>query len=125
MIKCVSKLSCLNMHLHIYGVHVSSLCFRYLLCPSVLFLSCILISNPYFPFDVVMSQIKAMAEDIQPLLAEVRNTGLLKEVEDLTRSLTQASEDLRLISKSLLLLFSSSLACMHACTLPCSKLLIL
>lgn len=72
-----------------------------------------------------MSQIKAMAEDIQPLLAEVRNTGLLKEVEDLTRSLTQASEDLRLISKSLLLLFSSSLACMHACTLPCSKLLIL
>lgn len=42
-----------------------------------------------------MSQIKAMAEDIQPLLAEVRNSGLLKEVENLTKSITQASEDLR------------------------------
>lgn len=40
-------------------------------------------------------QIQAMAEDIQPLLAEVRNGNLLKEVESLTRSLTQASEDLR------------------------------
>jgi hypothetical protein len=46
-------------------------------------------------FVVVMSQIKAMADDIQPLLAEVRDSGLLKEVENLTRSLTQASEDLR------------------------------
>ena len=46
-------------------------------------------------FDVVMSQIKAMAEDIQPLLAEVRDGGLLTEVESLTKSLTQASEDLR------------------------------
>ncbi|XP_050229350.1 protein TRIGALACTOSYLDIACYLGLYCEROL 2, chloroplastic isoform X2 [Mercurialis annua] len=39
--------------------------------------------------------IKDMAEDIQPLLAEVRDSGLLKEVQSLTRSLTQASEDLR------------------------------
>lgn len=46
-------------------------------------------------FDVVMSQIKAMAEDIQPLLAEVRDGGLLTEVESLTKSLTQASDDLR------------------------------
>lgn len=46
-------------------------------------------------FDVVMSQIKAMAKDVQPLLAEVRGGGLLKEVESLTKSLTQASEDLR------------------------------
>lgn len=45
--------------------------------------------------DVVMSQIKAMADDAEPLLAEVRDSGLLKEVETLTRSLTQASEDLR------------------------------
>lgn len=42
-----------------------------------------------------MSQVKAMADDVQPLLAEVRDSGLLKEVENLTRSLTQASEDLR------------------------------
>lgn len=42
-----------------------------------------------------MFQIKAMADDIQPLLADVRDSGLLKEVENLTRSLTQASEDLR------------------------------
>lgn len=48
-----------------------------------------------FGFDVVMSQIQAMAEDIQPLLAEVRDSGLLKEVENLTTSLTQVSEDVR------------------------------
>lgn len=42
-----------------------------------------------------MSQIHAMAEDAQPLLSEFRDSGLLKEVENLTRSLTQASEDLR------------------------------
>lgn len=46
-------------------------------------------------FDVVMSQIKAMADDVQPLLAEVRDGGLLKEVEGLTKSLKQASDDLR------------------------------
>lgn len=48
-----------------------------------------------FGFDVVISQIQAMAEDVQPLLAEFRDSGLLKEVDSLTRSLTQASEDLR------------------------------
>ena len=42
-----------------------------------------------------LSQIQAMAEDVQPMLAEVRQSGLLQEVESLTRSLTQASEDLR------------------------------
>lgn len=42
-----------------------------------------------------MSQIKAMADDVQPLLAEVHGSGLLKEVENLTKSITQASEDLR------------------------------
>lgn len=46
-------------------------------------------------FDVVMSQIQAMAEDAQPLLSEFRDSGLLKEVESLTRSLTQASDDMR------------------------------
>ena len=49
----------------------------------------------YLAFDVVMSQIQAMAEDVQPLLAEVRDSGLLKEVDNLTKSLTEASEDLR------------------------------
>lgn len=54
-------------------------------------------SCPYFRFVVLMPQMKAMALDVQPLLAEVRDSGLLKEVENLTRSLSQASEDLRLI----------------------------
>lgn len=65
-------------------------------CLSTLLLydasSCLL-----FRFDVVMSQMKAMALDVQHLLAKVRDRGLLKEVENLTRSLTQASDDLRLI----------------------------
>lgn len=55
---------------------------------------CILMRKRWV-FDVVMSQIQAMAEDAQPLLSEFRDSGLLKEVECLTRSLTQASNDLR------------------------------
>lgn len=43
----------------------------------------------------LLTKIKAMTEDVQPLLSEVRDSGLLKEVENLTRSLTLASEDLR------------------------------
>ncbi|KAJ8755373.1 hypothetical protein K2173_019171 [Erythroxylum novogranatense] len=43
----------------------------------------------------LLTKIEAMTEDIQPLLTDVRDSGLLKEVESLTRSLTQASEDLR------------------------------
>lgn len=54
-----------------------------------------MLMHRYHLFDVVMSQMKAMAEDVQPLLAEVRGRGLLKEVEGLTKSLTQASEDLK------------------------------
>jgi len=46
----------------------------------------------------LMAQIKAMAEDVQPLLAEVRDCGVLKEVENLTQNLIQASDDLRLIA---------------------------
>lgn len=42
-----------------------------------------------------MFQIKAMAEDVQPLVTEFRDTGLLKEVESLTKSLAQATEELR------------------------------
>lgn len=52
----------------------------------------------YFRFGVVMPQMKAMALDVQPLLAEIRDSGLLKEVESLTQSLTQASNDLRSVA---------------------------
>lgn len=45
-----------------------------------------------------------MAEDVQPLLAEVRDCGVLKEVENLTQNLIQASDDLRLISKTFMAL---------------------
>ncbi|XP_019166252.1 PREDICTED: protein TRIGALACTOSYLDIACYLGLYCEROL 2, chloroplastic [Ipomoea nil] len=50
----------------------------------------------------LLNQIKAMAEDVQPLLTEVRNSGLLSEVESLTKSLTQASEDLRRVHSSVM-----------------------
>ncbi|XAR70178.1 hypothetical protein NMG60_11026953 [Bertholletia excelsa] len=50
----------------------------------------------------LLTKIKAMAEDVQPLLAEVRESGLLKEVENLTRSLTEASEDLRRVHSSIM-----------------------
>ncbi|KAF1864214.1 hypothetical protein Lal_00048779 [Lupinus albus] len=59
-------------------------------------------SCPYLRIDVVMPQFKAMAEDVQPLLAEVRDSGLLKEVENLTRSLTQVSNDLRKVHSSIM-----------------------
>ncbi|XVF37658.1 hypothetical protein REPUB_Repub20aG0028600 [Reevesia pubescens] len=52
----------------------------------------------------LLTKIEAMAEDVQPLLAEVRDSGLLKEVENLTRSLTQASEDLRRVQSSVMTL---------------------
>ncbi|XP_027330509.1 protein TRIGALACTOSYLDIACYLGLYCEROL 2, chloroplastic-like [Abrus precatorius] len=50
----------------------------------------------------LLIQIKAMAEDIQPLLADVCGSGLLKEVENLTRNLTQASDDLRRAHSSIM-----------------------
>uniref|UniRef100_A0A6N2L0Z6 Uncharacterized protein n=1 Tax=Salix viminalis TaxID=40686 RepID=A0A6N2L0Z6_SALVM len=43
-----------------------------------------------------------MTEDVHPLLSGVRDSGLLKEVEDLTRNLTLASEDLRRVHASIL-----------------------
>ena len=42
-----------------------------------------------------MLQIELMMEDIQPLLVEVRDNALLKDVESLTKSLAEATEDLR------------------------------
>ena len=48
-----------------------------------------------------MSQIKALAEDVQPLLAEVRVGGLLQDVDKLTRSLAESCEELRWIVQPL------------------------
>lgn len=50
----------------------------------------------------LLAKMTAMAEDVQPLLAEVRDGGLLKEVEALTKSLTHASEDLRKVHSSIM-----------------------
>ncbi|KAG5109531.1 hypothetical protein JHK82_038754 [Glycine max] len=50
----------------------------------------------------LLTQIKAMAEDVQPLLAEVRDCGVLKEVENLTQNLIQASDDLRRVHSSVM-----------------------
>jgi len=43
-----------------------------------------------------------MAEDIQPLLADVRNTSLLKDEECLTKNLAEATEELRYTFQTLL-----------------------
>ncbi|CAH2053232.1 unnamed protein product [Thlaspi arvense] len=50
----------------------------------------------------LLLKIQAMAEDAQPLLSEFRDSGLLKEVECLTRSLTQASDDMRKVHSSIM-----------------------
>ncbi|KAJ6289746.1 hypothetical protein OIU77_002174 [Salix suchowensis] len=50
----------------------------------------------------LLTKIKAMTEDVHPLLSEIRDSGLLKEVEDLTRNLALASEDLRRVHASIL-----------------------
>lgn len=50
----------------------------------------------------LLAKIKAMAEDVQPLVTEFRDTGLLKEVESLTKSLAQATEELRRVHSSIL-----------------------
>ncbi|CAJ1971198.1 unnamed protein product [Sphenostylis stenocarpa] len=47
-------------------------------------------------------RIKAMAEDVHPLLAEVRGSGLIRELENLTQNLTQASDDLRRVHASIM-----------------------
>lgn len=50
----------------------------------------------------LLTKIKAMAEDVQPMLADVRDSGLLKEVESLTRSLALASEDIRRVHSTVM-----------------------
>ncbi|CAN4083658.1 unnamed protein product [Withania somnifera] len=50
----------------------------------------------------LLTKIKAMAEDVQPMLADVRDSGLLKEVESLTRSLALATEDIRRVHSTVM-----------------------
>ncbi|XP_073058247.1 protein TRIGALACTOSYLDIACYLGLYCEROL 2, chloroplastic-like [Primulina eburnea] len=49
----------------------------------------------------LLRKMTAMAEDIEPLLAEVNSSGLLKEVENLTKNLARASEDVRMVHSSI------------------------
>ncbi|XP_073061152.1 protein TRIGALACTOSYLDIACYLGLYCEROL 2, chloroplastic-like [Primulina eburnea] len=50
----------------------------------------------------LLRKMTAMAEDIEPLLAEVNSSGLLKEVENLTKSLARVSEDVRMTHSSIM-----------------------
>ncbi|GLJ21603.1 hypothetical protein SUGI_0401350 [Cryptomeria japonica] len=50
----------------------------------------------------LLAKIEEMAGDIQPLLKDIREGGLLKEVERLTQSLADTSEDLRKLNSSIL-----------------------
>ncbi|GAB2277367.1 Protein TRIGALACTOSYLDIACYLGLYCEROL 2, chloroplastic [Dionaea muscipula] len=50
----------------------------------------------------LLSKIKAMSEDVQPMLAEARDRGLLQDAENLTKSLTQATEDLRMVHSTIM-----------------------
>lgn len=49
----------------------------------------------------LISKIELMAEDIQPLLVEVRDSSLLTDVGSLTKSLAEATEDLRKVRSSI------------------------
>jgi hypothetical protein len=42
-----------------------------------------------------MEQIEALAEEVQPVLAEVRDSDLVKDVETIAKGLADASGDLR------------------------------
>lgn len=50
----------------------------------------------------LLTKILAMSEDVQPMLAEARERGLLREAENLTKNLTQATEDLRMVQSSVM-----------------------
>ncbi|KAL3616638.1 Protein TRIGALACTOSYLDIACYLGLYCEROL 2, chloroplastic [Castilleja foliolosa] len=50
----------------------------------------------------LLKKIQDMAEDIESLLAEVQDSGLLKDVEGLTKSLTRASEEFRRVQSSIM-----------------------
>lgn len=63
-------------------------------CFSCFYFS-IILSFKYEEFVVAIQQIEVLVEGIQPLLAEVRDSTLLKDVEGLLKSLAMATEDLR------------------------------
>ncbi|KAG7976625.1 hypothetical protein I3843_06G159600 [Carya illinoinensis] len=50
----------------------------------------------------LLTKLKSLAEEVQPLLAEVCDSGLPQEVEKLTRSLAEASEELRRVHSSIM-----------------------
>ncbi|KAK8950971.1 hypothetical protein KSP39_PZI004149 [Platanthera zijinensis] len=49
----------------------------------------------------LLAKFEPLAEDIQPLLAEIRDSAVLKDVEVLTKSLAEATEQLRRLSSSI------------------------
>ncbi|XP_051139602.1 protein TRIGALACTOSYLDIACYLGLYCEROL 2, chloroplastic-like isoform X2 [Andrographis paniculata] len=49
----------------------------------------------------LLRKVESMVDDAEPLLAELRNRGLLKKVETLTKTLARASDDLRVHSSIL------------------------
>uniref|UniRef100_A0A453JN57 Uncharacterized protein n=2 Tax=Aegilops tauschii subsp. strangulata TaxID=200361 RepID=A0A453JN57_AEGTS len=51
---------------------------------------------------LVMEQIEALAEEVQPLLSEVRESDLVKDVETIAKGLAEASGDLRRLKSSML-----------------------
>jgi len=51
---------------------------------------------------VLVEQIEALAEEIQPMLSEVRDSDLLKDVETIAKGLADASGDLRRLKSSML-----------------------
>lgn len=48
-----------------------------------------------------MEQMEALADEIQPLLSEVRGSDMLKDVEAIAKGLADASSDLRYCWKAL------------------------
>uniref|UniRef100_A0A453RSS6 Uncharacterized protein n=1 Tax=Aegilops tauschii subsp. strangulata TaxID=200361 RepID=A0A453RSS6_AEGTS len=51
---------------------------------------------------LVMEQIEALAEEVQPLVSEVRDSDLVKDVETIAKGLADASGDLRRLKSSML-----------------------
>lgn len=50
----------------------------------------------------LLNKVERLAENLEPLLKEVQNGGLLKEVEQLAKALSEASVDLRRLNDSVL-----------------------
>ncbi|EPS69737.1 hypothetical protein M569_05026, partial [Genlisea aurea] len=65
----------------------------------------------------LLTKIQAMAEDLEPLVSEFHDSGMLRQVEYLTRSLTQASDELRRVQSSILSPENTELIQKSICTL--------